>query len=71
MKKHFSKKQVVAIIAICIIGNIMLLLSMTDFFTASFFKGKYLLLYFLIASSIFTAYKVVINYRRRVGSEEI
>ncbi|OAQ37938.1 hypothetical protein A5893_16335 [Pedobacter psychrophilus] len=70
MKKNLSKNQVIGIIAICIIGNIMLLLSITDFFTTSFFKGKYLLLYFIMAGSMFTTYKVAINYRRKVIQEK-
>jgi predicted neutral ceramidase superfamily lipid hydrolase len=62
MKKKVSKIQLTVIIIVCIIGNAMLILSMTNFLTESFFKGKYLLLYVLILGSIFTAYKVTVNY---------
>ncbi len=71
MKKKLSKNQVLAIVGICTIGNAFLILSMTNFFSESFLNRKYLLLYFLIAGSIFTAFKVSLNYLKNVDSEKI
>jgi hypothetical protein len=62
MKKKVSQIQLIVLIIACIIGNTMLILSMTNFLTESFFKGTYLVLYILIFGSIFTAYEVAINY---------
>ena len=57
-----TKKQLTLTILLGLTGFILLLLSMTNFFTETPFQGKYLILYFLLIGSALTVYKVCRSY---------
>ena len=59
-----TKKQMTLVVLLGLTGFILLLLSMTNFFTETPFRGKYLMLYFLLIGASLTVYKVCRNYNR-------
>ena len=59
-----TKKQVIFHVSLCLIGWVLLLLPMTNFFTESPFKRSYFIFYFILVSTMVTAIKVVLNYYR-------
>ena len=62
-----TKKQMRFVILLGLIGIILLLLSMTNFFTETPLQGKYFSLYFLLISSGLIVYKVCRNYYKNNG----
>jgi hypothetical protein len=60
--KNPTKKQMTLVVILGLAGFILLLLSMTNFFSETIFQGKYLVLYFLLIGSGLTVYKVCRNY---------
>ena len=59
---HPSKTQLVLVLSAFIIGNIMLVFVMKNFFTEGIFQSKYFVLYFLMLGSLITTAKVCLNY---------
>ena len=57
-----TKKQLILAVLLGLTGFILLLLSMTNFFTETLFQGKYFILYFLLIGSGLTVYKVCRSY---------
>ncbi len=57
-----TKKQLLLTVLLGLTSFILLLLSMTNFFTETPFQGKYLILYFLLIFSGLTVYKVCRTY---------
>jgi undecaprenyl pyrophosphate phosphatase UppP len=62
--KNPSKKQVVYILAVWIIGITLIILSITDFFTESLFQKEYIVMYALIIGSTFTTFTAFNNYKK-------
>jgi hypothetical protein len=67
MKKTFysnpTKRQLILVISLTLIGNTLLILSSTNLFKEPFFQSKYLMIYFLMMGSIVATLKLVSNYR--------
>ncbi len=57
-----TQRQLILFTLAGITGILLLVLSMTDLFTSSFFQREYLLLYFIIAGALITLSKMHINY---------
>jgi undecaprenyl pyrophosphate phosphatase UppP len=62
--KNPSKKQVVYILAVWIIGITLIILSITDFFTESLFQKEYIVMYALIIGVTFTTFTAFNNYKK-------
>jgi len=60
--KKPSRKQMILYTLIYFASIILLVLSMTDLFSESIFKGKYILLYFLMIGVTFQTHKMHLNY---------
>jgi divalent metal cation (Fe/Co/Zn/Cd) transporter len=60
--KNPTKKQMTMTLLIGLIGFVLLLLSMTNFFTETPFQGKYLMLYILQIGAGLTIWKVCRSY---------
>jgi hypothetical protein len=56
--KNPTKKQLSVTVLLGVAGFILLLLAMTNFFTETPFRAKYLMIYFLLVANILTVYKV-------------
>lgn len=63
--KSPSIKQLVIFIMLWLTGNLLLVLSITDLFTASFIQKSSLMLYFLMAASTVSIVKLYMNYRNQ------
>ena len=59
-----TKKQLKITVLLGLTGFILLLTSMTNFFTETPFKGKYFILYFLLIGSALTVYRVCRGYSK-------
>ena len=60
--KNPSKKQIVLISTLWIVGIFLLTISMTDFFSESIFQKKYVMVYFLIIGATLTTFTSHFNY---------
>ena len=60
--KNPSRNQVLFISALWVIGNLLIILSMTDLFSESIFQRRYFLLYLLILVSTLATLKIIISY---------
>lgn len=57
-----TKKAVIIITILWVISNFLLLISITDLFTESFFQKKYVMIYFLMLGSTVAVVKLHRNY---------
>ncbi|SHH48519.1 hypothetical protein SAMN05444281_0822 [Wenyingzhuangia marina] len=48
----------------CLISNTLLVLSLTDLFTESFFQKKYFIVYLIMIISVFPTVKICVEYYR-------
>lgn len=62
--KSPSKKQMITIIVFWLVGVAACVLSITNFFTETFLKGSYFMIYFLMLMSTVTVVKVIRNYNK-------
>lgn len=60
--KNPSFKNVMVLSILWFTSNMLLVLSITDLFTESFFHKRYLVVYFLMLGSTATVAKVSLNY---------
>ncbi len=65
---HPTKRNILIIATVWVIGNGLLILSTTDLFTESFLSKKYILIYGLMIMSTWTTFKVTLNYFKRNGT---
>lgn len=63
---HPTKKQLLLVIITWFIGSSLLVLSVTDLFTESFFQKEYIMMYFILIGSSYTTFKVFVNYRKNL-----
>ena len=59
-----TSKTVIIFWVIWLISNMLLILSITDLLTESFFQKEYLMIYFLMIASTIATIKVQMNYRK-------
>ncbi len=57
-----SLKQLVLLTIVWAVGSLLLILSMTDFFTERFFQKNYVLVYFLMIGATWTMSKLYRSY---------
>lgn len=62
---HPTKRNLLIIVTVWIIGNGLLILSTTNFFMESFLNKKYILIYAIMIMSTLTTFKVILNYSRK------
>ena len=65
--KYPTKKFLLIFLILWIIGNFLIILSSTNFFTESFFNRRYLLMYFLMIWSSISAIKLILNYKKTIN----
>lgn len=59
----YPKKSVlITFIALWLIGNFLLILVITDFFTLPFIQRGNFMIYFLMIASTYNVYKILLNY---------
>jgi len=59
---HPSKKQLILLTTIWILGVVLLVISMTNLFKESIFQVKYVLIYFLLIGSTVAIVRLYRNY---------
>jgi hypothetical protein len=59
-----SKMQLIAFTGLWLLGVLLLVLSVTDFFKESFFQKTSVIIYFLMIASTIATIKLHINYRK-------
>ncbi len=62
--KNPSKNNLIVFSIIWLISNGLLIISLTDLFSESFFQKKYFMIYGLVASSTYAVLKLFINYSK-------
>ena len=61
---HPTKRNLLIIFTVYVVGNGLLIISTTDLFTESFLNKKYLMIYAMMIMSSWTVLKVLLNYFR-------
>ena len=59
---HPTKRNLLIIVTVWVVGNGLLIISTTDLFTESFLDKKYILIYAMMIMSSWTTFKVISNY---------
>lgn len=62
--KHPTKKFLIIFLVLWIISNFLLISSITNFFTESFFNRRYTLMYFLMIWPSISVIKLILNYKK-------
>ena len=57
-----TKKQLILITTAWILGNMLLILSITDLFTESFFQRNYIMMYLLMIGSTLATFNLYRNF---------
>jgi hypothetical protein len=65
--KQPTKKFLIIFLVLWIISNFLLISSITNFFTESFFNRRYTLTYFLMIWSSISAIKLILNYKKTIN----
>ena len=66
---HPTKKNILIIIGIWLVGNFLLLIASTDFFTESLLNKKHILVYILMTMSTMTTARLTTNYFRNKSAD--
>lgn len=66
---HPTKQNLLIIMAVWFVGNTLLILSATNFFTNSFFDTEYVMSYFMIILTTWTTFKIILNYFKTKGTD--
>lgn len=59
---HPTKKTLLLTVTACLLGNVLLTLSITNFFTESFINKSYIMVYVLMIMPTLTTLKVIVNF---------
>ena len=62
--KNPSRNNLIVFSLIWLISNALLIISVTDLFSESFFQKKHIMIYGLMASSTYAVLKLFINYSK-------
>ena len=62
--KNPSKNNLIVFSLIWLISNALLIISITDLFSESFFQKKHVMIYVLMISSTYAVLKLFINYSK-------
>ena len=62
--KYPTRKFLLIIIFLWIISTFLIILSITNFFTESFFNSRYILMYYLMILSSISSIKLILNYKK-------
>lgn len=65
-----SKKIVIFFVALCFIGNVLLILAATDLFKEHIFQRKNIMIIGLMSSSILLTFKLYANYLKNKYSKK-
>jgi uncharacterized membrane protein len=65
--KHPNKKVLLIFLVLWIISTFLIILSITNFFTESFFNSRFTLMYYLIIFSSVSAIKLILNYKKTIN----
>ena len=62
--KYPTRKFLLIFLVSWIISTFLIILSITNFFTESFFNSRYILMYYLMILSSISSIKLILNYKK-------
>jgi len=65
-RKHPTKKFLIIILVLWVISNFLLISSITNFFTESFFNRRYTLMYYLMIWTSISVIKLIYNFKKQL-----
>lgn len=62
--KYPTKKYLLIFLVLWIISTLLIICSITNFFTENFFNRRYTLMYYLMILSSISTIKLILNYKK-------